>query len=234
MRIAIVEDEMEYRKTLRQFAERFSRENDTPLEIREYENGIGLTENYKGAYDVIFLDIQLPLMDGLEVARHIRQFDQDVILIFVTNMAEFALRGYEVNAYDFVVKPIVYPAFEQKMKKVARIIGRRPSKYVMLPLGGSLLKIPTSDVYYIETVNHRLYCHTVDGVKPMSAGTLTALEEQLTSEHFSRCNSCYLVNLRHVSAIEKDSVTVGGSELKISRPRKKAFLKELTAYIGGC
>ena len=234
MRIAIVEDEMGYRKTLREFAMRFSAETNTALEISEFVNGIQLTQNYKAVYDVIFLDIQLPLMDGLEAARRIRQCDQEVILIFVTNMAQYALRGYEVNAHDFVVKPIVYPAFEQKMKKVARILASRPSKYMMLPLGGSIMKIPTSDVYYIETANHRLYCHTVDGVRPMSSGTLTALENQLASEHFSRCNSCFLVNLRHVTSIDKDSVVVGDSILKISRPRKKAFLKELTAFIGGC
>ena len=232
IRIAIVEDDGNYRKQLREFTTRFSRETDIALDVSEFSNGIQLTESYKAAYDVIFMDIQMPLLDGLETARRVRQLDQDVILIFVTNMDQYALRGYEVNAYDFVVKPLAYPVFEQKLKKVARILDRRPSKYIMLPLGGSMLKVPTSEVYYIETINHRLYCHTVDGVKAMSSGTLTALETQLASEHFSRCSNCFLVNLRHVTTIQKDSVVVGGDVLKISRPRKKTFLKELTEFVG--
>ncbi len=232
IRVAFVEDEEHYRKQLHEYAQRFSDENNVEVRISEFANGIQITDNFKADYDVIFLDVQMPMVDGFETAHRIRRFDQDVLLVFVTNMAQFALKGYEVNAYDYVVKPLSYPAFEMKMKKIVRILSRRPAQYILLPLSGSMQKIPTSDVYYIETLNHKLYCHTVDGVKVMSFGTLSAWERRLEAEHFSRCNSCYLVNLRHVTDIRTDYVLVGGEELKISRPRKKIFLEELTAYAG--
>lgn len=232
IRVAIAEDEESYRQQIKEFAWRFSKETGTDMEIAEFTDGMQLVQNYKGAYDVIFLDIQMPQMDGFETAKCIRKSDEDVILIFVTNLAQLALKAFEVNAYDFIVKPLVYPAFEQKMKKIARILGRRAQNYIMLPVDGSMLKMPVDDIHYIEITNHRLYCHTSDAVMIMSSGTLSALEKRLEADHFSRCNSCYLVNLRHVSAIQKDSVIVGGTTLAVSRSRKKSFMKDLTEFVG--
>ena len=232
IRIAIAEDEESCRQQIKEFALRFSSEAGIDVEVSVFADGTQLVQNYKADYDVIILDIQMPQMDGFETARYIRKLDEDVILIFVTNLAQLALKAFEVNAYDFIVKPVVYPAFEQKMKKVARILERRPQKYIMLPVDGSMLKMPVDDIHYIEIINHRLYCHTADKVMVMSSGTLSALEERLGGDHFSRCNSCYLVNLRHVLEIQRDIVLVGNKTLAVSRSRKKAFMKDLTEFVG--
>ncbi len=233
IRIAIVEDEEKCRELLENHAKRFAREEPAELEITAFSDGLQLVERYTPRFDVIFLDIQMPQMDGMEAARRIREHDEDVILIFVTNLAQMALKAFEVSATDFVIKPVSYPAFQQKMKKVVRMLAKRPQSFVMLPFKGGMQKMPAEEIYYIEVRDHRLYCHTAEGEKLMASGTLSALEAKLAEAHFSRCNSCYLVNLRYVSSIARDSITVGEDTLAVSRSRKKAFLQELAEYVGG-
>ncbi len=103
----------------------------------------------------------------------------------------------------------------------------------MLPVVGSIRKMSTDEVFYIEVINHKLLCHAKGENLFLTAGTLTSWEKQLADNHFFRCNSCYLVNLRHVSDIRRESVIVAGTELAMSRSKKKGFLKALTEYVGG-
>lgn len=233
IRIAIVEDEANYRRQLQEYIRRFSSEHGVDFDVAEFQEGTALVEHYRPMWDIILLDIQMPGLDGMETARRIREYDQNVILIFITNLAQFALKGYEVNAYDFVVKPITYPAFAMKLQKISARIESRTEGYVLLPVANGMKKLPASEVLYIEVTNHRLYCHTAEGVLQLTSGTLSALEERLARSSFCRCNSCYLVNLRYVTDIRKDSIVVGGDELAVSRARKKPFLRALTEFVGG-
>ena len=228
IRVAIVEDNPADRMQIEQHTRRFFAENEEAVQIYTFGNGIDFLEHYRAHYDVIFLDIEMPLMDGMETAEKIRKLDPYVILIFVTNMSQLALKAYEVNAYDFIVKPMVYSAFDFKMRKVKRILDKRKRKFVMLPVKGALAKVSTDDIYYIEVENHRLYCHTKEGRFLLTAGSLSGMEEKLEGEHFCKCNSCYLVNLQHVTAVEKDFAVVKDVKLAISRAKKKGFIKALT------
>ena len=173
----------------------------------------------------------MPLMDGMETAEKIRKLDPYVIIIFVTNMSQLALKAYEVNAYDFMVKPLNYPAFDFKMKKVQRILEKKKKKYVMLPVKGALAKMAVDEIYYIEVENHHLYCYTQQGCFSLTSGSLSGMEEKLINEHFCRCNSCYLVNLQYVTAVEKDFVVVNNQKLALSRAKKKKFIQELTDFV---
>lgn len=233
VRIAIVEDEAGCRRQLQEYIRRFSSERGVEFDIAEFQEGSALVEHYRPVWDIILLDIQMPGMDGMETARRIREYDQNVVLVFITNLAQFAIKGYEVSAYDFVVKPITYPAFAMKLQKITVRMEGRAEDYVLLPVSSGMKKLAASEIFYIEVINHRLYCHTAEGPCPLTSGTLTALEEKLTGNFFCRCNSCYLVNLRYVTDIRKDSVVVGGDELAVSRARKKPFLQALTEFVGG-
>ena len=160
------------------------------------------------------------------------EMDADVILIFITNMAQYAIRGYSVGALDYVLKPVPYFAFSEQLKKAEKNLARRASHYLMVPVESGLRRLDSSRLYYLESEGHRVHYYTEDG--DFSApGTLKAVEEKLAGRPFARCNSGYLVNLAQVQAVQQNTVQVGPYELQISRPKRKAFLAALTDYIGG-
>ena len=165
-------------------------------------------------------------------SRRIRALDSDVLLIFITNMAQYAIKGYAVGALDYVLKPVPYFAFSQQLQKAVNQLARRVRHYLAVPVDGGMRRLDAAGIYYIESEGHRIHFYTEDG--DFSApGALKALEEKLTAQPFARCNSGYLVNLAQVSGVQQGVVQVGPYELQISRPKRKSFLAALADFIGG-
>ncbi len=234
MRVAIVEDEKGFAKDLLNNLDRFAKERGIAMEVRWFPDGSQLIGAYKPEWDLILLDIDMPGMDGITTAHAIREQDSVVLLMFVTNLAQFAIKGYEVEAIDYVLKPIGYEAFCLKMEKVLRIYHNSQEQYVFLKKDGENIRIPVSHITYIETKGHRMIFHTSEGdIDRVGEKTLTALEEEYAQYGFARCNSCYLVNLRHVEKYNEKEVMVGKTILAISRGKKKAFQQALFSYIKG-
>ena len=191
-----------------------------------------LLEDYRPVYDIIFLDVEMLHLDGMETARRIRELDSDVLLIFITNMAQYAIKGYAVGALDYVLKPVPYFAFSQQLQKAVNQLAKRTRHYLAVPVDGGMRRLDAATIYYIESEGHRVHFYTEDG--DFSApGALKALEEKLAGRLFARCNSGYLVNLAQVSGVQQNTVQVGPHELQISRPKRRAFLAALADYIGG-
>ena len=232
VRIAIAEDDPAYLATLEEYLDRYRRENGLETEVTAFPDGLALTEGYRPVYDLLLLDIEMPNLDGMSAAERIRAVDPAVVMIFITNMAQYAIKGYEVDALDYVLKPVSYAAFAFKMKKALAMIRRREGAGVVIHMAGGLRRMSADEIRYVEVVSHKLYLHTLDGVFSVP-GTLRDMEVQLEEQHFVRCNKCYLVNLRHVREVRQNTVDVGGEQLLISRPRKKEFLQALTDYLGG-
>jgi DNA-binding LytR/AlgR family response regulator len=178
------------------------------------------------------MDIRMPYLNGMETAKKLRELDEQCALIFVTNMAKYAIAGYEVNALYFMVKPIVYEDFCFKMKKVVAYVQRRRETTVFVKTAEGIVKLDVDDIYFIEVLSHRLSYHTVQGIF-QTWDTLSHVEESLSGQSFARCNVSYLVNLRHVTEVSNNYVLVGGEQLKISAPKKKSFLDALTKSISG-
>lgn len=232
IQVAVIEDDPAASKTLQAYLERYQAERKTPLTVTAFPNGLDIAEDYRPVWDVILLDIEMPLMDGMSAARHIRKVDQDVIIIFITNMAKYAIKGYEVDALDFVLKPVSYFAFAMKMDKALSTLSRRKKPSVLLSFKGGMLRLSAEEITYIEVARHQLIVHTETGVHT-AAGTLSEMEEALRDAGFARCNKGYLVNLRHVRQITADTVRVGDDELIISRRKREEFLTAMTDYYGG-
>ena len=230
--IAVAEDDPESREKLKGYLDRFQREKNIELETSFFADGLDLTDDYRPVFQVLLLDIEMPHLDGLEAARRIREVDQDAVILFITNMARYAIRGYEVQAMDFVLKPVSYFAFAMKMDKALAMVTSRRQDGLLVTTEDGIRKVAASDITFLEMQSHRLLIHTTEGTFT-SRETLQAMEEKLRGHGFVRCNKGYLVNLKQISLVKKDTVIVGGQELLISRRKKEEFMKALTDYYGG-
>ena len=106
IRIALVEDEAEVRAQLQGYVQRHTRQYGTEFAVTEFADGMELLDDYRPVYDILFLDVEMKHLDGMETARRVRELDKDVIIVFITNMAQYAIGGYAVGALDYVLKPV--------------------------------------------------------------------------------------------------------------------------------
>lgn len=231
-RIAIVEDDLEIQKQLTGYLKRFAQETGESFQISSFNDGREIVVNYKPIYDVILLDVQMAHLDGLSTAKRIRQFDNEVVLVFITNMSQYAIKGYEVDALSYVLKPVPYFAFSQEIKRSLDKVRKRKNRYLVIPSEEGMIRVDVRDILFIESMKHRITIHMMNQDYSL-VGTMKEMEEKLEKADFFRCNSGYLVNLAHVKGIRDTSALVGSYELQISRPRRKAFLESLTNYLGG-
>ncbi len=232
IRIAIVEDEQSYVDQLSEYLARYEKESGHRLKITVFRDGERILNNYRADYDIILMDIQMRLLDGMTTAERIRTMDQDVIIIFITNMVQYAIRGYAVDALDYVLKPVSYFAFSQRLDRAIDRLHSKKRHYLVVATKNGSQKVEASQIYYVESQGHTLFYYTKNGVLS-TTGTLKEVEQTLSESGFSRCNKGYIVNLEHVEAIRNGTVIVGGQELLISRGRKNEFMEDLTRYIGG-
>ena len=230
--IAVVEDNDAMRAQLCGFIAQYAQESGHQLDVTAFSDGAQLVEPYRPGFDIIFLDIEMPELGGMDAAERIRTVDPDVVLVFVTNMAQYAIRGYEVDALDFVLKPVNYYQFSTKLARALQRVQRRKGGQIALQTAGGVQLLNTEDIYWLETRDRMLHYHTSTGVWSVRSSLQNA-EKQLAPYHFAKCNQCYLVNLRYVRAVQNDMVQVGEDRLEISRRQRAAFLAAVAAYVGG-
>lgn len=231
LRIAFVEDQEEEGKRMQEYCSRFGEENTVDVELTLFPNGLQFLSDYKPVYHLVFLDIEMPILNGMEAAKALYEMDKEVAIVFYTNMAKYAIKGYEVCALDFLVKPVSYATFRAKLKKwMPRLVGGRREEFVLTLTGGSMVKLRYADVRYIESVKHYLVYHTVFGDYE-TRGTVNEAERKFREAGFSRSINGCLVNLACVTKIDKDTVYIGSDALPLARMRKKEFVDDFMNFL---
>lgn len=232
MKIAIVDDEKQMTQLIESYLLRYSKERNTHFKVDIFNNPLEFLSTYTGDYDLILMDIQMPGLNGIETAKELRRIDASVVLMFITNMMQYAIHGYEVDAIDFVVKPISYGDFVLKMQKASRYVDRNKNKKISLNTTEGIVQLDVTDIHYVEVIRHDLIYHTVHGQYKVR-GSLREAEKALLDFHFTRSNHCYLVNLKYVEAVSGNLLRVAGEELVMSRNKKNDVLLEFAKYVGG-
>lgn len=232
--IAIVEDKPEYQNQLKQYIEDyFDAKKEQTYELSIYSNGLDFLDDFENGkiFNIVFLDIELPGENGINVAKKIRTKNNDLIIIFTTIMTQYAVKGYEVDALDYMVKPIQYLNFSLKLDKALKLIKKKEKTFLFEDEDEQVMvKIKSSQIYFIEIYNHTCVFHSTNGnfKKYIS---ISNLEEELKNDGFLRCNNSYIINPIFVTKITKDSIFINDTELLISRRRKKEFLNKLAKYL---
>ena len=228
--IAIVDDEDSYVAQLKEYLDKYQRSSGNMLHITSYNDGDALMEEFHCQFDIILLDIQMKFMDGMTTAEEIRKLDSKVLLMFITNMTDYAIRGYEVDALDYVVKPVEYFSFSQKINRAIQRLDKRSGYEMSINVPAGLKRVDSDSIYYIESDGHNLVFHTSDG-SFVTRAKMQDYDDDLSGHGFFRSNKGYLVNLKYVEGIEQGCCIIQGEYLPVSRAKKKDFMKALTKYI---
>jgi DNA-binding LytR/AlgR family response regulator len=234
LKIAILEDQPEQAAWLSAMLKRYAdAHDDFSYTLQHYDQSIQLLTEYRCDTDMLFLDIQLPDMLGIEVARKIRAIDDQVMIIFVTMLTQYAIEGYSVGAFDYVLKPVRYDEFTAKLDRARRLLSHRSTAMTIdIRTKEDFRRVSVDDVTYIEVSNHDVMIHTPQETYKQW-GNLKTYEEMLSNAHFVRCNACYLVNLKYVKGIHGDQVQVHQAVLTISKSKRKDFMAAVARYKGG-
>lgn len=229
--VAIVEDDKKEADRLAEFLHRYAQDFDVRFNVKIFDSGIKFLDTYQANYDIIFMDIDLPALNGLEISRELRKIDSTVALVFVTNLAQFAINGYEFDASDYMLKPLKYHSFSLKIKKVINRCRRHRENEIMIKTSNGEVRFSSAAVIFVEVNLHNVTYHTEQG-DYTAYGTMKQAAAQFSPEEFVLCNSCYLVNLRHVTGIDGYLISLGEYQLVISHPKRKKFIEALHAYYG--
>lgn len=230
--IAICDDVSAITDNMEMLLNRYSEEIEEEVRVSKFNSGDALLENYKSNYDMLFLDIKMPGLSGIETAERIRRKDDKVSIIFLTSMLNRALDGYNVQALNYIIKPMNYKRLKIELDNWRTKIRDREEPFIIINNDSGSYKVMLKSISYIETFNHNLLFHTENG-NIICYRKLRDVESELLPHGFARCHSSFAVNLLYVEKIEKMDIQLfTGDRIPVSKARKKPFMVGLAEYWG--
>lgn len=232
MRIAVIDDEKEIRETLCGYIDQFSEESGVKIETAAFPSGDALLEDYQQVWDILMFDIDMPGTNGMETAKQIRRKDPNVVILFITNVAQYAIEGYGVDAVDYILKPISYYEFSMKFHRAVAKAAHASERAVMVDTVEGTRRIRINEILYIEVMAHYIYVHTQNRSFKVR-GNMKEWEEELKPFGFCRIHKSYLVNLGKIESIQGKELTVGGHSIQVSRNYRDSFMQEYMKFYRG-
>jgi len=230
LNVAIVEDDEKVAATI----ETFLLSKKEEFEITKFKNGKEFIDDFHDEFDLIYMDIEMPEIDGLSASEKVRETNKKVPIIIVSYSPKYAVKGYSVNALGYLVKPISQVDFNNLLEKALKTIQTNEDSSIFVSVKDGILKVDTNDVLYLEVKGHYLTFYFANDKDPLVVrGRIADYQDMLGKYGFSRCNECYLVNLKHVTQVlsGKNLIYLNDVSLNISRSKKKRFLSDFTTFV---
>lgn len=229
IKIAIVEDEQNARKSLEQNLNTYAVNTNSAFDISCFTTADDFLIDSCFDFDLVFMDIEMPGIDGMTAAKKLRAEGIEVPIIFVTNVMQLARDGYLVGALDYIIKPIDSHSFQFTMQGIMPKIEQKQSPAILVKSFDGLHKIKVKDILYVEAEGHIIRYH-IGGEIVEEWSSLKKVETELLPFGFIRAKNCFLVNPRYITEVEEEYVLVGGEKLKIGRSKKKEIMNKLNEY----
>lgn len=232
LHLAICDDEKDFVQYLTGLLNQYSRETGRDIKITPYYDGMELIEKYDPTIDLIFLDIQMKLVDGLHAAERIRQMDETVGIIFLTTLTQYGLEGYKYHATNYIIKPMKYARLKSELDNFIERSRKQNAPALVIANDTGKYRVPLKSIRYIETFNRNLMVHT-EQENIICYKSMKEMERTLCDRDFARCHTSYIVNLFYVKGIKKLEIElITGETIPISQPKRKEFMERLTDYWG--
>lgn len=234
IKIAICDDEKCFINTIEKMLKIYAEKNEQDFCIKSYTKPLFLMESLKEDFQIFFLDIEMPTMNGVELVKIIRKHDERAIIFFVSSHNEFLGSGYEYDVQNFITKPVTQVQIDFELNRSLRKLSTYEQKYIMVKNENGYFKFFLSDIEYIETGNRKVLFHLRNGKKEAGYFKMKDLEERLEPFYFVRCHNGIIVNIDCIKSIHLLTITLNsGEKIYMTRSRKQNLIKKM-AERGGC
>lgn len=231
LNIAICDDEAAHCRRLKEQIGRLLPKWDHAFQISCYGNALQLLTSPLDQ-DLLFLDIRMPGLDGMSLAKRLRTKGFGGILVFVTVLTEYMPDAFEVDAADYLVKPIDEDRLERTLDRSLKRLTKRPEPSLFIRTASWCRTVKLSQIYYCEVINRKIYLHTKEGTFD-HYGRMKDLEQQL-GDHFIKCHRSFLINPEHLSSYAGGQVTLtDGSKVPVSRKYHQLLMDQMLRYMDG-
>ena len=228
--IAICDDEKYMSDHIKALVSDFFRKKNREIRLRTFSSGEELL-NYDGQIDICFLDIQMKGMDGMETARRLRADKFQGFLIFITVLKEMVFSSFEVQAYDYLVKPVEEKQFEKTMERLYASMRSAGEDSMLVQKGYEGRIVQKDEIIFCEIIDRKIYLNLASGEVLDYYERIENLETKLGS-HFFRCHRSYLINLRHLKGYKNGTAYMdNGRGVPVSRLRSKEFSGVVLQYM---
>lgn len=230
--IVICEDDILQRELLEGYLQQIFKELEFDHSLIEYSSGEELLSNYPNKVDLLFLDIQMDKLTGMDTARKVREFDKSVEIVFTTAIPDYIHDGYEVRAYRYLLKPLEYESILKHTKACIDDLMDKKDTIVIKDKAQTYI-MQTSDISYVEVLRKEVTIYTKEK-KYIVKTSMKSIEDRLVKKNFFRCHKSYIVNLKKVKSLnEKENiVTIDSSKIPVSRYKLKALKIKLAHILG--